>query len=68
MPFFSGVKHFWVIKDNTSVINKLKSLNKRRKCKSVNSFDFSTLYTNDHDIAIFQVIFADKLMFFQKMY
>ena len=48
--FFSGVKTFWTIQNNTPVINSINSLNKRNKASSVSTFDFSTLYTNiPHD-------------------
>ena len=40
--------HFFFRSKNILVIRKLTDLNKRKKCKSVKSFDFSALYTNIH--------------------
>ena len=48
--FFSGVKTFWTIQNNTPVINSINNLNKRNRALSLTTFDFSTLYTNiPHD-------------------
>ena len=43
--FFSGIKHFWVIKNKDPVINALKKLNSRNNARSVATYDVSTLYT-----------------------
>ena len=43
--FYSSVKTFWVIQNNTDVIGCIKRLNKRGSFKSMATFDFSTLYT-----------------------
>ena len=43
--FFSGIKHFWVIKNKDPVVNALKKLNSRNNARSVATYDFSTLYT-----------------------
>mgnify|MGYP001792462320 CR=1 FL=1 len=43
--YFSGVKAFWVIENNTNVIQSLNSLNKKKRAKQLSTFDFSTLYT-----------------------
>ena len=48
--YFSGVKKFWPIQNNTKVIESIKKLNSRKKAKSITTFDFSTLYTSiPHD-------------------
>ena len=48
--YFSGVKGFWVVQDNKPVIEALEKISKRGKARSINTFDFSTLYTNiPHD-------------------
>ena len=48
--FFSGVNTFWVVQSNKQVTNKLRNLNKHGKAQSINTFDFSTLYTKiPHD-------------------
>ena len=44
--FFSGIKTFWTIQNNTPVIHNINNLNKKNKAYSVSTFDFSTLYTN----------------------
>ena len=43
--FFSYVKTFWVIQNNENVIKSINKLNKQNSAKSINTFDFSTLYT-----------------------
>ena len=48
--FFSGVNTFWVVQSNKQVTKSLRSLNKYGKARSINTFDFSTLYTKiPHD-------------------
>ena len=48
--YFSGVKSFWPIQDNSSVIKNINKLNTRNRAKSITTFDFSTLYTSiPHD-------------------
>ena len=48
--YFSGVKSFWPIQDNSKVINSLNRINNRSKAKTITTFDFSTLYTSiPHD-------------------
>ena len=52
--FFSGVNTFWVIQNNSPVINSVNQLKKRSAAKSITTFDFSTLYTKiPHDKLIF---------------
>ena len=43
--FFTGVKTFWVVQNNKTIIDVMNELNKRRKATSVSTFDFSTFYT-----------------------
>ena len=43
--FFSGVKTFWVIDNNTPVLDTAHRLSRNRKACSLETFDFSTLYT-----------------------
>ena len=48
--FFTGVKTFWTIQNNSPVIKSINNLNKRNKALQITSFDFSTLYTKiPHD-------------------
>ena len=63
--YFSGINSFWVIQNNSSVIDAINKLTKRNAAKSISTFDFSTLYTNiPHDKLIqtlnFVVDFAFK--------
>ena len=44
----SGVKRFWVIQNNKSVMGSISDLNSRKKAKQLSNFDFSTLYTKIH--------------------
>lgn len=44
--YFSGVKTFWPILNNSPVIKAIKQLNERKKAYSISTFDFATLYTN----------------------
>ena len=51
---FSGVNTFWVIENNIPVLDCLKKLSSRHKARSINTFDFSTLYTKiPHDKLIY---------------
>ena len=43
--FFSGVNTFWVIQNNKPVIRTINKINDRRQGRSIETFDFSTLYT-----------------------
>ena len=52
--YFSGVNTFWVIQSSKQITKAIKQLNKRGYAKSINTFDFSTLYTKiPHDKLIF---------------
>ena len=47
---WSGVKTFWTIQNNSSLINTVNKLNTRKSAKRMSTFDFSTLYTKiPHD-------------------
>ena len=43
--FFSGIKTFWVIDNNIPVLEAAHKLSRSRKTQSLETFDFSTLYT-----------------------
>ena len=50
---WTGVSGFWVIQNNTPLIDRIGKINKRNKAKSIMTFDFSTLYTKiPHDLLI----------------
>ena len=48
--FYSGIKHFWVVDNNSDVVASLDKISAKGKARSVSTFDFSTLYTKiPHD-------------------
>ena len=48
--FFSGIKTSWVIDNNIPVLEAAYKLSRRRQAQSLETFDFSTLYTKiPHD-------------------
>ena len=50
---WSGVSGYWVIQNNSPLIEKIGKINKLNKGKSVSTFDFSTLYTKiPHDLLL----------------
>ena len=49
----TGANSFWIIDNAAEVLQKLKKLNRTKRAKHFNSFDFSTLYTNiPHDLLL----------------
>ena len=48
--FYTQYKKYWVVQNSIQVIADLDKINKRKKAKSISTFDFSTLYTKiPHD-------------------
>ena len=43
--FYSGVKTFWVIQNNVPVLRSIEKMTQRRTVRTVDTYDFSTLYT-----------------------
>ena len=43
--FYSNYNRFWVIKNSKPVLDRLQELNKKKRAKTISTFDFSTLYT-----------------------
>ena len=43
--FYAGVKYFWCIESHKELIGTLERLNSKNMAKSIETFDFSTLYT-----------------------
>lgn len=43
--YYSSINSFWVIDNNKKVLKSIAKLNTRRSVKTINTFDFSTLYT-----------------------
>ena len=54
--FFKNYNKFWVLQNVDPIIDILRSINSRKKAKSISTFDFSTLYTKlPHDKLITQL-------------
>ena len=50
---WTGESGFWVIQNNTPLIDRIGKINKRNIAKSIMTFHFSTLYTKiPHDLLI----------------
>ena len=48
--FYSNFNQFWVVENSTPILEKLKRCNLKRNAKSIDTFDFATLYTKiPHD-------------------
>ena len=43
--FYKNYNRFWVINNSKPLINKLTTINTKKKAKEISTFDFSTLYT-----------------------
>jgi hypothetical protein len=43
--FYSQYKKYWVVQNSMQIIADLDKINKRKKAKSISTFDFATLYT-----------------------
>ena len=43
--FYTQYKKFWVVKNSMQIISDMDNINKRKKAKSISTFDFATLYT-----------------------
>ena len=42
---YTGINHFFIIDKNQPILNTLKKLSDKQNAKSIETFDFSTLYT-----------------------
>ena len=42
----TGINYFWIIDSNIPLLNTIDKLNKKSLAKSIETFDFTTLYTN----------------------
>ena len=48
--YFSGTKNFWVIQNNSLLLECINKISKRKTAKQINTFVFSTLYVKvPHD-------------------
>ena len=43
--YFSGVKTFWVIQNNSLPLECINKINKRKNAQQISTFNLSTLYT-----------------------
>ena len=43
--YFSGVKTFWVIQNNSLPLECINKINKRKNSQQISTFNLSTLYT-----------------------
>ena len=54
--FFSNYNKFWVLQNSEPIIITLKNINRKKRAKSISTYDFSTLYTKlPHDKLISQL-------------
>ena len=52
--FYLGIKHFWVVDNNSDVVAALDKISAKSKARSISTFNFSTLYTKiPHDKFVF---------------
>ena len=42
----TGIKRWWIIDNNVDVISQIREINESSGAKNINTYDFSTLYTN----------------------
>ena len=48
--YFTGTRTFWAIQNNLIPLKSINKINKHKKAKQINTFDFSTLHTKSpHD-------------------
>ena len=48
--YFSGIKTFWVIRNNSLPLECINKINKRKNAQQISTFNFCTLYTKiPHD-------------------
>jgi len=54
--FLNNYNKFWVLQNSDPIIDTLKNINRKRRAKSIATYDFSTLYTKlPHNKLIFQL-------------
>ena len=54
--FYKNYNRFWVIENSSPIIEKLNSLNSKKKAKDISTYDFSTLYTKLKHSDLVQVL------------
>ena len=54
--FFNHYNKFWVLQNADPVLDILRNINRKKRAKSISTYDFSTLYTKlPHDKLIYQL-------------
>ena len=57
---WTNVSNFWIIQNNTPVVERIDKINQKKKAVSIRTFDFSTLYTKiPHHLlkgALFEIV------------
>ena len=54
--YYSGMNRFWVVENNSEIVNVFNKFNKRRSARSISTFDFSTLYTKTPHADLIKVL------------
>ena len=59
-PIWTNVSNFWIIQNNTPVVERIDKINQKKKAVSIRTFDSSTLYTkiSNHLLkgALFEIV------------
>jgi len=67
LEFYTGLKFFWVIDNNTEFCKALDRISNRNRARGISTFDFSTLYTKiPHNKLIDCLHFFIELVFNNK--
>ena len=62
--FLNNYNNFWVLQNSDPIINTLRNINRKKRAKSIATYDFSTLYTKlTHNKLIFQLSKVIDLVF-----
>ena len=56
--FLKNYNKFWVLQNSNPVINALRDINKKKRAKSISTYDFSTLYTKLPHDKLIKILFS----------
>ena len=60
----TGIKRNWIINNNEPILNCLNDINKLSNARNIQTYDFTTLYTNlGHDVIKMALLSVIKLAF-----
>ena len=45
IKYYTGIERYWIVDNNSTVLEHINHINTKQNAKSVQTFDFSTLYT-----------------------